>query len=491
MIEHIIWVLSLPALVSLCLILWFSRFYKHADNRHYSSLVIIQTVVYLGLSIWMVSFNRPVELSGNGYFYLDTLAIFEILISAGLYLLAAIYSRGYIDSLLNQKEIDVSLLPVFYGSFCLLELVLIMGFLSNNLVLLWIFIELSTVFSAVLIVTLKAKENITAALKYVFIASTSMLFSFMGIIILFSLSQEAIVGGSLSWTGLMDNAASFNQPAFNVAFILVLIGFGAKSGMAPFHTWMPQAYTKAPSVVSVMYGPVLNLGLFAIIRLFAIGDQVGDTWLVTSSLLSTGVLTIGVAAFSLLARTNTKKVIAYSAIEQTGLALVGMGLANPLALFWVVFNQLAQPFIKALLFFSAGIWHRQYLSNKYDVVIKPMHYQPLASTGLIIGIAAAIGTPLLPVFLVKFNILSVLAAKPLLFLLVLVLFMVVASGMGYYFLRIFNQKGNPDIILFKTPNSMKLPIAVCILLLLILGVYVPSWLTSIINTICVELGMSI
>ena len=490
MAENVLWILCLPAFASLAAILWISKCYKQADNRHFSTLAIVQSVAYLGLGIWLAAINRPVELSGNGYFYLDTLAVFEILILSGIFLLAAIYCRGYINSLLTQKEIGISLLPVFYSASSLLQLVLIMGFLSNNLALLWIFIELSTVFSAVLIVTLKARENISAALKYIFIASTSMLFSFMGIIILFSLSQGIVTGGTLSWTDLMANAASFNQTAFNVAFVLTLIGFGTKAGMIPFHTWIPQAYSKAPSAVSVMYGPVLNLGLFAIIRLFAIGNQVGNTWLVNTLLISAGMLTIGVAAFSLLARTNTKKVIAFSAIEQTGLALVGMGLASPLALFWVIFNQLAQPFIKALLFFSAGIWHRQYFSNKLSAVSRPMEYQPLASTGLILGAAAAIGIPLLPVFLVKFNILSVLAAKPLLLLLVLFLFLVVAAGFGYYFLRAFSQNTMHETELFKTPLSMRLPIIICIVVLLFLGMYMPAWLGDLINSICSELGMS-
>jgi hydrogenase-4 component F len=192
MAENIIWISGIPALLSSGLVLLVSRCFKRAGNHHYSLLAIIQAVIYMGLSIWMASLNRPVELSGNGYFYMDTLAVFEILITAALFLLAAIYSRGYIDSLLKQEEIEESLLPVFYGSFCLLETVLIMGFLSNNLALLWIFIELSTIFSSVLIVTLKSRENITASLKYGLVASTSILFTFMGIIILFSLSQEAI-----------------------------------------------------------------------------------------------------------------------------------------------------------------------------------------------------------------------------------------------------------------------------------------------------------
>jgi len=490
MAAYIIWILCLPALLSAGLMVWLSRRSARPDNRHYSLLNIIQAAVYTGLGLWLANLEKPLVLSGNGYFYADTLAVYEILITSGVFLLSAIYARGYVASLINQEEIDASLLPVFYGSLCLLELVLILGFLSNNLALLWIFIELSTLLSAVLIVTLKARENITAALKYVFVASTAMLFSFMGIIILFGLSQDTITGGSLNWTGLMAAAAGFNQRAFNIAFILMLIGFGAKSGMAPFHTWLPQAYTRAPSVVSVAYGAVLNLGLYAVLRLLALSQQTADTSLANTSLMATGMLTLGIAAFSLLARTNTKKVIAFSAVEQTGLALAGMSLASPLALFWVVFNQLAQPFTKALLFFSAGIWHRQYLSNKFTAVFKPLILQPLASTGLIIGVAAATGVPLLPVFLVKFNILASLAQQPLLLVLALFFFMVAAGGMGYYLLRAFSQAENPPTPAFKTPLSMKVPVMICLVLLAILGIYLPPWLSEVIRTITIELGMA-
>jgi len=490
MAAYIIWIICLPALVSAGMMLWLSRCSAHAGNRHYSLLSIIQAAVYAGIGLWLANLERPLVLSGSGYFYSDTLAVYEILVTTGVFLLAAVYARGYVASLINQEEIDASLLPVFYGSFCLLELVLILGFLSNNLALLWIFIELSTLLSAVLIVTLKARENITAALKYVFVASTAMLFSFMGIIILFGLSQGTITGGSLNWTDLMAGAAGFNQRAFNIAFILMLIGFGAKSGMAPFHTWLPQAYAKAPSAVSVVYGAVLNLGLYAILRLLALGRQTADASLVSTSLMAAGMLTLGIAAFSLLTRTNTKKVIAFSAVEQTGLTLIGMSLASPLALFWVVFNLLAQPVTKALLFFSAGIWHRQYLSNKFTAVFKPLVLQPLASAGLVTGVAAATGVPLLPVFLVKFNILTGLAQQPLLLILALFFFMVAAGGMGYYLLRCFSQAESQPAPAFNTPLSMKVPVIICLILLAILGVFLPPWLSDMIQTITLELGLA-
>lgn len=489
MFDNVLLFLAAPALLALVIIVALGR-YGSANNSRLGALVVVQALVYFCLSMWLGAKNLPLTLLDNGYFYVDSLSLYEIVITAIIFLLAAVYAKSYVASLLKQGEISQALLPLFYGAFCLLELVIIFGFMANNMALLWIFVELSTLLSVVLIVTLKAQENITAALKYVFVTSTAMLFSFVGIIVLFALSQSVIDGGSLNWTVLFAAASDFSPYVFNFAFILMLIGFVAKSGIVPFHTWLPSAYVRAPSVVAVASGAVLNLGLYAIIRIYALGHQVGDASLIKNLLLGLGLATIAIAAFSLLKRTNTKKVIAFSAVEQMGLALVGIGIASPLALFWVLFNQLAQVINKALLFFSAGIWHQQYLSNKFTAVREPFKYQPLASVGIIVGVAAAIGTPTLPIFLTKFNILSAMAGQPLLLAAALTCFLLLASGFGYYFIRAFSQPSDLPLIPYIAPLSMKLPIILCILLLLVLGLYLPPFLADIINTIISDLGLS-
>ena len=461
------------------------------DNRFLNLFVILQTALYVAATIWAyAALKLPLSYLHGEYFYIDSLALYEILITSIVFLLAAVYARGYVASLVKTGEIDISILRLFYGSFCLLELVMVLAFASNNLALLWIFAELSTLFSAALIVTLKARENIIAALKYVFVASTAMLFSFIGIIFLYAMSRGVIDRGSLNWTALFAAASQLDPRLFFLAFVFLFLGFAAKASVAPFHTWVPTAYVRAPSAVAVVSGTVLNLGIYAVLRLYAIGHATGAEAHLKAFLFIFGIFSIAVAGFSLLKRTNTKKIIAFSGVESAGLLLIAIGLGSPVALYWALFYTLGYSLVKSLPFFCAGIFHRQYQSNKYFAAKDAFKLQPLASWGLILGSAAAIGTPLFPVFLAKWNILGALAGESVFMLgATLFLLLLAAIGLAYYFIRMFGQNGGGHIPAFRTPLSMKFPILVTLAILLILGLYVPGWLNDTMGRIVTSLGM--
>ena len=461
------------------------------DNRFLNLFVIVQTTLFLAITTWVAAAVKlPLSFLQGEYFYVDPLALYEILITCLVFLLAAIYARGYVSSLVKAGEIDSSILRLFYAAFCLLELVTVLAFASNNLALLWIFAELSTLFSAVLIVTLKARENIIAALKYVFVASTAMLFSFIGIILLYAISRSVIPGGSLNWTALYAAASQMDPRLFFLAFVFLFLGFAAKAGVAPFHTWVPTAYVRAPSAVAVVSGTVLNLGIYALIRFYAIGHASGAGPHLMVFLFVFGTFSIAVAAFAMLKRTNTKKIIAFSGVESAGFLLIALGLGSPVALYWALFYTLGYSLVKSLLFFCAGIFHRQYQSNKYFAAKDAFKLQPLASWGLILGSAAAIGTPLFPVFLAKWNILGALAGKSVAMLITtLFLLLLAAIGLAHFFIRMFSQDKDGQIPLFRTPLSMKLPIVITLFILLVLGLYVPGWLNDTLGRIVTSLGI--
>ena len=146
--------------------------------------------------------------------------------------------------------------------------------------------------------------------------------------------------------------------------------------------------------------------------------------------------------------------------------------------------------MKSLLFFCAGIFHRQYQSNKYFAARQALKLQPLASWGLILGSAAAIGTPLLPVFLAKWNILAALGQVSAAMLAATLLFLLLAViGLAYYFIRLFGQEPEGEIKAFRTPASMKLPIIVCLTIILVLGLWVPGGLDNTLGRIVVSLGL--
>lgn len=285
--------------VSALILIAFSR-----THQQLNAIAIGQGTLYLAITAYVLfCVPIPVEtfMVGSGYFFIDHLGLFEVIVATVIFFLAAVYARGYIENLLVSGDLETGSLKLFYAAWCLLELVIVLAFFSDNLALFWIFAEMTTIISAMLVAILSAKENIDAALKYIFVASVAMLFAFVGLIFLFEISRSASGTGTLNWTVLMQHASVFPPGMVIAAFAFIFIGFAAKSGIFPFHTWLPEAHAKAPSAVSaILSGVLLNVGIYGIIRVFAIVHQTTTLAAVTPMLLLFGVLSIAIAAISML-----------------------------------------------------------------------------------------------------------------------------------------------------------------------------------------------
>jgi hydrogenase-4 component F len=320
----------------------------------------------------------------------------------------------------------------------------------------------------------------------------------VGLIFLFEISRSVLGEGTLNWTDLIQHASAFPPGLMIACFVLVFIGLAAKSGIFPFHTWLPEAHAKAPSAVSALLsGVLLNVGIYGILRMYALVHKTGAVAIVSPLLALFGVLSMGIAVFSMLPERNLKKLIAFSSIENMGILLVGLAVATPVALFWVLFHIMAHAFTKASLFLSAGILHRQYRSrfsgDAVDEIRDVFKYQPLAAWGIIIGGLAIIGIPPFAVFFSKLFLLLQLGtvSVPVLAL-VLVLLFIAASAFGYFVISSFSRVSAPDAPCdcepFLTPVSMKIPIVLLLAIIVILGIYFPTGEISFISRIVTELG---
>jgi hydrogenase-4 component F len=455
-----------------------------------NTITLLHVAAYALITVFVI-IRVPLPLFAlNQYLFIDPLAIFEVLISVIVFLLAAIFGRGYIKSLLIKGEVKPESLELFYGSFNLLLIVIVFSFFSNNLALFWILLELTTILSAILIVMLSARDNIIAALKYVFIASTAMLFSVAGMIMLFAITKEVGGAGTLNWNELMTSASAFPASLFTFAFTFIFIGFASKAGIVPFHTWLPQAHAKAPSMVSAVLSAVLlNGGIYGVLRLFAIAHQTESWHVISVILIVFGVLSIAIAALSMLPRSNLKKLIGFSSIEHMGLVLIGIGVGTPLALFWTLFHILGHSLIKSLLFFSAGILNQQYNSNHLQDIRNALKLQPLASWGVIIGSVAVIGMPPFPMFFSKLFILTQLGSNslPALFI-VLVLLLVVAGAFAFLIINAFSRQSETVIEPYHVDWTMKLPIILLLIIITCLSVYLSFGLSNLLTNISSSLG---
>lgn len=469
-------------------------------HRQMNAACIGEALLFLGIAMYLLLSGQIPESSfviGNQYFFIDHLGIYEVLITTVIFLMAAVYARGYVEGLVESRELGKGSLKLFYVSWAFLLLMIVLAFFSDNLALFWIFAELTTVISAMLVAILYARDNIDAAIKYIFIASVSMLFSFVGLIFLFEISRSTLRTGTLNWTVLIREAPVFPPEMMIAAFALLFIGFAAKSGIFPFHTWLPEAHARAPSAVSaILSGVLLNVGIYGIIRVFAIVHRTPAVTTISPLLILFGLLTVGIAALSMLPQKNLKKLIAFSSIENMGLLLIGLAIATPLAIFWMVFHIMAHSFTKASLFFSAGILHRQYHStlsaDAADDIRDVFRFQPLAAWGIIIGGLAIIGMPLFPIFFSKFFILTQLATVsiPVLVILLFLLF-VTAASLGYFVLTAFPKRYHEteleDVVVYRTPPSMKAPIVILLVLIIILGTVFTAGELSFFDYIVAEL----
>lgn len=324
-----------------------------------------------------------------------------------------------------------------------------------------------------------------------------MLFAFVGLIFLFETSRSTIGAGTLNWTALMQHASEFPPSMMIAVFALVFIGFAAKSGIFPFHTWLPDAHAKAPSAVSaILSGVLLNVGIYGIIRIYAIVHQTSAGISIAPLLMLFGIFTVAIAAFSMLPQKNLKKLVAFSSVENMGILLIGLAISTPVALLWVIFQIMAHSFTKASLFFSAGILHRQYRSRfsseAVDDIRDVFRLQPLAAWGIILGGLAIIAMPPFPMFFSEFFIMLQLGEVSLFVLAItLVLLFIAAGALGYFVLTNFTRTSDmgsePDTAPYRTPLSMMLPVMFLLALLLIIGLVLPHSGMEFLNKIVTEL----
>jgi hydrogenase-4 component F len=489
LLAYILVALAALAVIGLC-----------SSHRQMNGTCIAHALLYTVLTVYILLFQQvPVAsfLIGSQYFFMDSFGLYEVLIASVVFTCAAVYAGGYVESLLGSGELEQGSLKLFYASWTMLLLVLVLAFFCDNLALFWICAELTTILSAMLVAILAARENIDAAIKYIFIASASMLFSFVGLIFLFETSRSVLGSGTLNWTALMQHAQVFPPGMMVAAFALVFIGFAAKSGIFPFHTWLPEAHAKAPSAVSALLSAVLlNVGIYGILRVYAVVHQTSAAATIAPMLGLFGFFTVAIAAFSMLPQKNLKKLIAFSSVENMGLILIGIAVSTPLAIFWVLFHIMAHSLTKASLFFSAGILHRQYRSrlstDAVDEIRDVFRFQPLAAWGVIVGGLAITGMPLFPIFFSKVFILLSLGAVslPALVLLVFLLF-IAAAALGYFVIMAFSETtvaGTPtDIEPYITPLTMKIPLIFLLGLIIITGVIFTQGEIAFLNRIVQEL----
>lgn len=353
----------------------------------------------------------------GGWFYVDAVSVIVLDIVLVIGLMAAVYSVGYLEEEQTGGHIDGKRVRLYYILMHAFLFTMIFALTVRNMGAMWIAIEATTLASAFLVGFNNGKSALEASWKYVIICSVGISIALLGVIFLYvSASGVLEEAQGLDWTALFGNAGALSSSMLKFSFIFILVGFGTKAGLAPMHTWLPDAHSQAPSPISALLsGVLLNGAMYGIIRAVAIVNRnLGGSGFTGGLLIVAGLLSILTAALFILTQKDYKRLLAYSSIEHMGLISLSIGLFTPASLFAGFFHMINHSLTKSMLFLSSGGVLQKFGTREIGRIKSVLKVLPVTGTVFILGLFAIGGMPPFSVFASEINVLASLfdAGKP-------------------------------------------------------------------------------
>lgn len=295
---------------------------------------------------------------------------------------------------------------------------------SRNFGLLWVAVEATTLVSAPLICFHRSDRSLEAMWKYLLICSVGIGLALFGTMLM-AVSAQSLGHIGMNMDVLAQHSDKFDLGWFKGAFIFILAGYGTKMGLAPFHTWLPDAHSEAPGTISALLsGSLLNCSFLGIIRFWQITPEALKPFC-GNLLTALGILSLVIAAFFIIRQSDFKRMLAYSSVEHMGLAalLWGRGLED-----YSLIHLCGHSVIKMTLFLVAGNILLVYGTRSVSAVGGMFGRLPRTAVLWMLAILLICGTPPSPLFVTEY--LLVRESGFLLGAVVLLLLFAVFAGMS-------------------------------------------------------------
>ncbi|HEU4913857.1 MAG TPA: proton-conducting transporter membrane subunit [Candidatus Saccharimonadales bacterium] len=417
--------------------------------------------------------------SPYAFFSVDALGAIAMLIVATVGLAAACYSVAYLRREVAKGIIGLTRVRQYYVLLALFLAAMQVAVAASSPLFTWVFIEATTLCTAFLISFYNKSSAMEAAWKYLMINSIGLLLALFGTL-LFSAGGSS--EGFLTWNALMDGAKQLDPAIVQMAFIFVLVGYGTKVGLAPMHTWLPDAHSKAPSPISALLsGVLLNVALVAILRFAAVANNAVGQSFTQHLLIAFGAISVLLAAIAILTQKNYKRLLAYSSIENMGLIVIGVGFGG-VGAFAAILHMIYHSLLKSSLFFMAGNFLLKYGSAYIAKVRGSLRVIPATTVLFLLALFAVAGFPPFGIFFTEFFTLSA-GLKSYAVIVVLVLAALAIAFIGFF------RNANAMALTAK-PTDVKsgevnkwlvLPPLVLVVLALVLTFYMPAFLQTLID----------
>ena len=354
----------------------------------------------------------------NGFFYADALSALVILLTASVALVCSAYSIGYLrddqqSGALGEdasgKE-QIAQLRMYYTLTPLFVFSMLFMAVANNLGVMWAAMEATTLASIFLVTFYGKITSLEAAWKYAIIGGVGLSMALFGTLVAYYAGHHLAGSDSLSglnWSVLALHAAELDKTSMRLAFVLILLGYGTKAGLAPMHTWKPDAYSEAPvPSAAILSTALLNCALYCLIRFFILASRCLGAEYPSRLLLLFGLLSMGVSVPFVLVQKNYRRLLAYHTIDHAGIMVTALGLGGALGSLGLMLHMTFHTIAKSLLFLCAGNVSQHFRTDLFSrikgSVIRAM---PLTGVVFLMGMLAIIGMPPFSLFQSEFLIL--------------------------------------------------------------------------------------
>jgi hydrogenase-4 component F len=443
-------------------------------------ICVLTAAIVTGLSAWMAYrvLEGVVLTTWNGELRVDALSALMVVTIGGIGLLTSVYSVRYLEERMAEAA-AARRLRIFYGLLMWFLGTMMWGCLTNNVIMLYVAIEATTLTSALLVSFYWDRRALEAGYKYLMLLTIGITFALFGCVLLYAgaAATNKLTGANDLLISDIRNVVSFipsGTAAITIAFLV--IGFGTKAGIAPFHPWLPDAHAEAPTPISVLLsGVMIEMALYALARTVSIFYPAWPQ--VTIFLVALGTFTMLLGIILALTQDDLKRLLAYSSVSQMGYVLVGIGLGTYLGCYGGLFHLLNHALYKSLLFMCVGAVIYATGARRISELGGLRKQMPITSASFFLGALAIAGFPPLNGFWSKLTVYLALARAGLwwaaaIAVLVSILTMVVMVRAAY---RVFWGKRDASspcaLVVREVPARMWVPMAFLAGTCALIGIY--------------------
>ena len=436
-------ILAAPGFLNNTLLHWLNR--------------ITATAVFGCMWAMFSSFNANEALILQ-YFYVDALSMWMLMIITTLYFAFAWTSKAYLDRDKNARYGYLRRFTHLEGRFYALShmfvWIMLLVVVVDNLGLMWVAIEATTLVSALLVAFKFTRTSLEATWKYVMVCTVGICLALLGTIIVYYL-QLTDVGpeNPLNWLYLVQNNGQLNHDIAKFAFCFLFVDYGTHVGLAPMHAWLPDAHSEAPALTSgLLSGSLCICAIYVLMRNIVILLPAIGIDFISGLCLAFGLFTIGAAVPFVVIQRDVKRMLAYSSMENFGLMVAGLGIFVPVAMEATLLHMFNHALVKYSLFYVAGTIMEEYGTKNMMRIHGMMSQVPKTALFWLLGIVGILGMPPMGVFFSKFYILYGFfsAEHPVMGIIALVLLAGMVIGILYHVMRMLggvpHRKSSGELI---------------------------------------------